>query len=575
MKRRMFLHTSASAVLLASLGTLGRADESAALPELVRDLIRANDARIPALLASQTTTPGAKGLGGVLNEYGFPTASGAAGLILALSCAVVTQESKYHESPEVIAALRLALPYLLSAQHEDGTIDYFATNFRSPPDTAFVIELMGPACALLRRSRHPELVASAADATRFVLRAADGLVVGGVHTPNHRWIVCSALAWAHSLNPDPRYLKRVDQWMAEKIDIDPDGQYTEKSTTVYSPAVDRALITVARLLKRPELFDPVRRNLDMTLYYLHPDGEVVTEASLRQDRNQRTSPARYYYAYRTLALLDGDGRFAAVARRVERTEPASLTGELANFLVEPDLARPLPADAPLPTDYARVFSYSALARIRRGQISATVLGRNTTVLTYRKGAAILEALRLATAFFGKGQFTSETLEVREGTTYVLRQVLTGPYFQPLSDAQIASGEHVKMAPNGTLANMGKAIRAESNVQHLEAVVTVTESAGRFTLAFSIEGTEGVPVAIELAFRPGGKLEGVEAAPGLTDAFLLRSGQGRYRVGDDVIEFGPGFVDHTYTQIRGALPRYGGPTVYLTGFTPFRQTLTLS
>jgi DNA-binding IclR family transcriptional regulator len=455
---------------------LGRPYGRGLLPNtMVRDLIRANDARVPALLATQIRTPDKPDDGGVRNEYGFATAGGTAGsgarVRLRRHLAGVAL-SRVQGAPR---ALRLAAAYLLGSQHPDGTIDLYATNFASPPDTAFVLELLAPACALLRRSKLPEGVAVGAEVGRFVTRAADGLVVGGVHTPNHRWVVCAALAWAHSLFPNPRYLGRIDQWMAEKIDIDPDGQYTEKSTTVYSPVVDRALVTVARLLGRPALLDPVRRNLEMTLYYLHPDGEVATEASLRQDRSQRGTVSRYYYPYRYLALHDGNGRFAAIARQIERQEPGHLTGELSAFLLEPELSRPLPPDAALPTDFAKVFAYSSLARIRRGSTSITVLGQNTTLLTYRKGAAVLDALRIATAFFGKGQFTSESLVEKNGV-YVLRQSLSGPYFQPLSAAQIASGEHVKMAPNGTLANMGKAIRAESNVQRLTSVITVTEAA---------------------------------------------------------------------------------------------------
>ena len=84
----------------------------------------------------------------------------------------------------------------------------------------------------------------------------------------------------------------------------------------------------------------------------------------------------------------------------------------------------------------------------------------------------------------------------------------------------------------------------------------------------------MPVSIELAFRAGGKLTGVEPIAGATDAFLLKSGTGRYTVGDDTIEFGPGRVEHTYTQVRGALPKWDGLSVYLTGLTPFKTTLTI-
>jgi hypothetical protein len=468
--------------------------------------------------------------------------------------------------------LRLAVRALRAAQHEDGTVDLHTTNFRSPPDTAFFLENLCPADALLRAQPAAEFRAIGDELGGFITRAAAGLVTGGIHTPNHRWVVCAALALAHSLYPNPKYVARVDQWLAEGIDVDPDGQYTEKSTTVYSPIVDRALLTVARLLNRPELYAPVRKNLEMTLYYVHPDGEVVTEASRRQDRYQRGSMARYYYSYRFLALHDGNGRFAAMTRQIERTARAQI-GDLLAFLHQPELSRPLPPDAPLPTDYAKVFPHSALARIRRGAASGTILAQNTTLFSFRRGAAALEAVRLASAFFGKGQFAGDALEVRDGR-YVLRQELDGPYFQPLAREQIAGGEHVRMAPNGTLAANSKALRARSNVQRLESVVTVTESAGRFTLEFSLDGTAGVPVAIELAFRRGGTLSGVEPQEGLADAFLLRTGTGRYTLGGDVIEFGPGQAEHTYTQLRGALPKWDGLSVYLTGLTPFRARLVV-
>ena len=35
------------------------------------------------------------------------------------------------------------------------------------------------------------------------------------------------------------------------------------------------------------------------------------------------------------------------------------------------------------------------------------------------------------------------------------------------------------------------------------------------------------------------------------------------------------AEHTWTQVRGALPKWDGQSVYITGFTPFRMTLNIA
>ena len=578
MHRRDFLKTSGLVALISATQLNSRASTATSSPaslptnDLLTDLIRANDVQIPVQLANQERSASHRWHGGIINEYGLHTVGGTANFISTLACALCAPGSKYCNAPDLAQPLRLAVAYIIKAQHADGTVDYYATNFHSNPDMAFILELVCPACELLRSSSLPVYRAIADELGVFITRGANGLVTGGIHTPNHRWVVCSALALANALYPNPRYVARIDEWLAETIDLDPDGQYTEKSTTVYSPTVDNSLVHVARLLNRPALYEPVRRNLEMTLFYVHPDGEVVTEASRRQDRNTRGSMARYYYSYRALALHDGNGRFAAMCRQIEQTARAQIS-ILPALLTQTDLNQPLPPNATLPTDYAKVFAYSNLARIRRGARSGTILASNTTLFSFRKGAAALEAVRCATAFFGKGQFIADALEPVDGR-YVLRQKLDGPYFQPLSADQIAHGDHAKMAPNGTLSTDSRALRTRSNIQLLESVITISESAGKFTLEFSITGTDEVPVALELAFRHGGKLTGVTPVAHVNDAFLLSSGMGRYTVGEDTIEFGPGQASHTYTQVRGALPKWDGLSVYLTGLTPFKTTLTI-
>jgi hypothetical protein len=225
----------------------------------------------------------------------------------------------------------------------------------------------------------------------------------------------------------------------------------------------------------------------------------------------------------------------------------------------------LPSSAPLPDDFARPFPGSDLVRIRRGAVSATVLGGNSCVLSLHKGAAALEAVRLATAFFGKGQFVGERLAVENGAC-VLTQSLTGPYYQPLPP----EARH----PDGAWDPADRARRRQSEVQPLVSRLVIREAAGAFEIDVDVAGTDRVPLAIELGFRRGGALAGVEPLPGAPDAFLLREGAGEYRVGGETIRFGPGRAEHTWTDLRGALPKLDALSVYVTGFTPFRTTLRI-
>ncbi len=430
MHRRNFIKAAAGAACFSALGStaLWAEDKTGDKPvsvtedELIRELVRANDQQVQEYLQRQERRSTHRWLGGIPNEHGIYSPHEGARFISVLACAAASPESAHFRSPALIEPLQLAARFLRTAQHEDGTIDLYSTNFRSPPDTAFALETVCEAFAILKRgqwSPHDPLLA---DLRAFIVKGGAVLVTGGIHTPNHRWVVAAALARIHSLFPDARYVARINQWLAEQIDIDPDGQYTEKSTGNYSAIVNHCLLTVARLLDRPALQDAVRRNLEMTLYYVHPDGEVVTEASTRQDKYQRGSMAGYFYSYRYLALRDGNGQFAAMARQIALNSRSRLVSDLPAFLEDPNLQRRMPESQALPTNYAKLFRHSGLARIRREAVSATILANNSNVFSFHKGSAALEALRFAASFFGKGQFVGEQLEIQHGK-YVLRQTL--------------------------------------------------------------------------------------------------------------------------------------------------------
>jgi len=534
--------------------------------ELVAQLVRQNDLSIPELLKNQEQRLSHRWFGGLKKSFGIHTAIGTANFIRFLTCALVSPESQYYKSAKLIKSLEQAAQYLIKTQNSDGTIDLYSTNFHSTPDTGFVIEHLCLALTVLNQSTSPHLSRLKADLKIFILKAGDALTIGGIHTPNHRWVVCMALARIYALFPKNKYVQRINKWLNEKIDIDPDGQYTEKSTLTYTPLTNRCLITIARLLNKPELYEPVRKNLEMTLFYVHPDGEVVTEASGRQDKYQRGSMARYYYSYRYLALMDRNGRFAAMAAKIQKTALAQLTETLIYFLESRTLANKLPSPEKLPQDYVKVFPHSDLVRVRHNQLDATILAKNPIFFTFQKGSAVLTGLRLATAFFGKGQFQGERLEIEAGK-YILRQKLNGPYYQPMP------AEH--LSADGNWHKMPRSFRPKSEIQQFEVVATIYEANKGFEIQFNIQGTDNVPFAIELGFRHGGQLKGVQPVMHAPDSYVLENGFGQYLFEDQIIEFGPGQAEHTWTQLRGALPKLNGMSVYLTGYTPLEMTLKIN
>ncbi len=523
------------------------------------------DAKVPALLEQQEKNPAHRWVGGVRDAYGIHNAPETGKFIRHLAGVYCESQSRYFHDPALLAPLQAAINYFLKTQHRDGSIDLHTTNFNSPPDTGFVIENLCLAYTLLQREPVAQTGQVRTGLQNFMLHAANCLCQGGVHTPNHRWVISMALSRLYALFPDNAYLQRIDQWLQEGIDIDADGQFNEKSSAIYSPLTDRCLITMARLLHRPELFEPVRRNLDMTLFYIHPDGEIVTEASRRQDQYQRGSLAPYYYPYRYMALLDQNGQYAAMTKLIEKTGEEKLADDWIFFQEDAALKKELPKEQPLPDSYSRVFSHSQLARIRRGDVSATILAQNPTLFAFHKNNAALEAVRLASAFFGKGQFSGQTL-VKEGDAFIMTHEAEGPYFQPFSPDQVA----LPIDWNKT----SRELRKKSEIQHLQSQVRIVEKNGRFELSFTIKGTDDVPVAIELAFRKGGKLSGVEPVNNIADAFLLTDGMGSYQFEENEISFGPGQAEHRWTQLRGSLPKMNSLSVYITGYTPFEYTLKI-
>ncbi|MDX1983318.1 MAG: hypothetical protein SFV51_23810 [Bryobacteraceae bacterium] len=527
-------------------------------PGLEAVIAARHDKSVEHLLKLQVTDPASSERGGIPDANDLYHPGSASGLVDAFNAAFHHPMSKFHKSPLMLERLRLSMDYFARSLSPDGNIDNPITNFNSPADTAFAVQNLAMAANIARKRSTPEVLAAI---TPTLKKAAGGLAKGGIHTPNHRWVLCAALAQVNEVMPDTSYLRRIGQWLAEGIDIDEDGQYDERSIIGYNIITNRAFVLMAEKLKRPELLDPVRRNLDSALYLTHPGDEMVTEVSHRQDRNQRGLIGLYWFPMHYMAWRDRNPVFASIARKYAATHAG-----LSLLMEFPQLLEPLPQGEPIPSDYEKHFKAMDVIRIRRGLTSATIMLRgDSRFFMLRRGDAVISAVRFASAFFGKGQFIPRQWSRPAGGGYLLKHSLTGPYYQPLDPPhRVRAGEWNEMRPE----------RARTEVCFLEQSATIAETPKGFRLRLQSYGTDKVPVAVEVNVRGKEKLvmDGLTAARDGADAFQLSSGQAVIRAGSDVIRLGPGLRRNAYTQVRGAEARMPGGAVYLTGYTPFDHTI---
>ena len=553
---------------------------------LMKKLILNNDAKVKSFLDKDPIVPNNR-----VNNFRL-----IASLITTMTASVSNSESVYYKSKILAEKLNQAMDVLLKEQYPDGTLDA-GGNRQSPPDTAFILESICPAVAVLNLEKQKDLEGLRNKMKTFIVNAGEAMITGGVHTPNHRWVVCAALANIHSLYPDPRYLRRIDQWLAEGIYLNEDGQYSERSG-VYSVVIDKALITMSRLLNKPELLEMVQKNLTTYYYYTEPNGDLVTVDSKRQDQFMNLTVSKFYLPYRFMAIHTKNPMFAQMVNLIENLPDftsETLSGSLLFFMENSELQQQISNESQLENNFEKFFTLSNLARIRREKTAITLFGgndkpllivsgrsSNPNFLMYRKGDAILKYMRLSTSFFRMGYFSSNGI-VKQGNKYILTETKEADYYQPLAPEFLKSDGDYKLSPSqdGRFWNkMDFDSRTKSNVKKQITVIEITENKGTLNMDFKVDGPPNVEVTIEMCFKEGSEITG--AIMDDKNNFFLNSGLGKLSMGADTIEFGPGKVEHQnvnnldsedITYHQGNL-RTDGIHVYLTGFTPFRHTMTI-
>jgi hypothetical protein len=290
-------------------------------------------------------------------------------------------------------------------------------------------------------------------------------------------------------------------------------------------------------------------------------------------------------------------------RGTDQTFGETPIGErLAQVLDRPELAAPLPEVTSLPDDFEHHDDSCRLVRVRRGTHTASVFGgtdfpelhaissglsTNPTFFKMRKGAAILDSLRLAPRFFALGHFRAEGLE-RTDDGWRLHAEVRGAFHHPLPPEHRRPDGAYPLTDDSRFWSAMDFPHRPKEYRTLRTEVLVREvGGGGWDISFDLSG-EGCasPLALELCFRPGGTLtgDGLEPVPGSPDTFQLVSGEATYTVGTDHITFGPGngkggrrpaVVDpgERYAWLNGSLTP-DGVRVLITGRSPLTYRLTL-
>jgi len=431
--------------------------------------------------------------------------------------------------PEPGALLERALPLLAALRARQNPSGLFAggDNVDSPPDSAFSTNDLADAALLLDRWT-PAAGAAGAAGARVRTALAEvldaltpPLLTGGVHTPNHRWELSAALGRLLRLGP-PEPLAgalraRVGQWLAEGVDVDADGLYSERSANYAAAVSNPSLLLLADVLGRPDLLAVVEASLAALLDQVLPDGSVETVHSRRQDQRRRDfALAASVVPLRSVAVATARGDLAWAARRAQAQglhaagshDDLDGAAAAAALLLDPRVGRELPPDEPPAATRRRAFGCGLVVdhhhraavvvagsadHARHGRVRSG-LATEPTFLRALAGGAVLDSVRLSRTFFGLGPFRAAEPVVLDGDRVALRERVSAAYYQPLAPALHDTAGGYAVQDDGRFsAAMAFDARGRDEVVLTTAVDVVLPSSG----AEGSEGSGGAGTAVEL------------------------------------------------------------------------------
>lgn len=485
------------------------------------------------------------------------------------------RDSRFYRSGKLYQRIEAALSYIEKAQHENGLFDYVTCNFFSAPDTAFITKKLLPTFEYLKSLTAPseEEKRICEQLDKIIHKAAKGIAGGGFHTPNHRWAIASVLLKTWQIYGDPELRKRAEQYLAEGIDCNEDGEYSEKSAGNYNRINNDAMIAIGEVTGDPQYEEYVIRNLNMMLHYWEPDGSIFTANSTRYDKDRLTYPKNYYNEYMLMGERHHIPAFLQMCNRIMDIcdDKGLLAPDLLNYyLLHPEWMQIEEAVSYHDEDYRAYYKNSGIARVHSKDYTFTVMKDKTDFLYFHDGT-IKVAMKVAGSFVQYRAFSGDSMEEIPGG-YHLHQTMRGWYYLPWTDEQRPDTSDWWQMDND------RRDKTEGPDMDIDVYVTESEQRDGVDVRVVTGGVDGAPWRIEIAVMGADFLQNENVAQYLRggEAITIRKGMTRVQSDRDAIIIGPAFGEHHFMEGKedseGRMA--GASTIYFTAYTGFDQTIQL-
>ena len=513
-------------------------------------------------------------------------------------CLYFCKESKYYKDEKLFEAIKRGLSFIERWQRDDGSLDYPSCNFYSAPDTSFCFRRLYGAWNIL--GKHAETEEEKELQNRYLvlmLRCIPILLYGGFHTPNHRWAVMSVLFTLANVVEKhgdlalevPRYPKeyftedqipktaeeltaklkaRANQYLAEGIDGDEDGEYAERSTGNYNGVVDKSLISAYEATGNEEFLGYVERNLDMMLYYIDGDDTIFTQNSTRQDHGTKLYPDKYFYLYTYMAAKTGNPLFDAAAHKSikDNMDRAELAPDCMYIFMMYDwlLDYEFKGYGYLP-EYRRFFRGSQVLRVKKENYVYSVLNNKAAFLFLKFGTLPI-GLRIGESYCDIRNFIPKSIEVKDNGC-VLKAEAGGWYYQPFKEDQGTSDWWA----------MDHTRRDKVYTSTVAITVTISELENGLECNVKAEGMSGLPLRVELDVPAGVILENdtMCLTAGKGESMILRGGDLNLHDDAKKIVIGPGYGTHAFKgHYSGEERNEAGYSIFLNDYTPYDRTFRI-